>query len=563
MSATVDTATPGTAAPGAAARADGGNLTGTGLMLRFMLRRDRVRLVVWAASVSALWGYVVVAFGALYSTPAERQSRADLMGTPTSIMMTGPGYGLDNYTVGAMMANEMLLWVIMALAVMSILEVVRHTRAEEESGRSELMRAGIVGRHAPAVAAMALVVIANTVIAALTVGLLAAGGYDISDSIVLAAGAGLTAVVFGAVATVTCQLTAHGRGASGLAVAALGLAVAVRAVGDIRGADAGQHGSALSWLSPIAWAQQTRVFVDTRVWPLALSVVAVGVLLVVASVLGSHRDYGAGMFADRAGRADARASLRSPTALAWRQQRLSLMWWSVGTGLMWLASGTYLKDIPDMVEKMAADSPVVSEVFGGDGGQAVVDGFVYIMLLFAALIALGYGISAVLRARAEETEGRTELVVATPVSRTRWLGAQLGVAGVGTAVLMMVGGLTLAAGAYATGATDPGLGTYVVASLVYLPALGLVLGLTAALFAWVPRWGSVPWAFLVIAFVVGMFGQALNLPDWVSGLSPLWWVPQMPADDFSWPPVLILTALAAALFTLAFVGFRRRDIPVS
>lgn len=561
MSPAPDTVTHDTA-QGTAAK-HGSNLTGTGLLLRFMLRRDRVRLGVWAVSVAALWGYVVVAFGTLYNTPAERQARASLMSSPASIMMTGPGYGLDDYTIGAMMANELLLWVVIALSIMSILEVVRHTRTEEESGRSELIRAGVVGRHAPAVAAMALVVIANTAIAALTVAMLAASGYDVSDSIVLAAGAGLTAIVFGAVASVTCQLTAHGRGASGLAVAALGLAVAVRAAGDIKGASADQHGSALSWFSPIAWAQQTRVFVDTRAWPLALSVLAVAVLLMVAAVLASHRDYGAGMFADRPGRADARASLRSPSALAWRQQRVALLWWSIGTGLMWLASGTYLNDIPGMVEKMAADNPVVAEIFGGDGGQAVVDGFVYIMLLYAALIALGYGIAAVLRARTEETEGRTELVVATPVSRSRWLSAQLAVAGFGTAVLMVVGGLTLAAGAYYTGATDPDLGTYVVAALAYLPALGVVLGLTAALFAWAPRWGSVPWAFLVVALVVGMFGGALKLPDGVQGVSPLWWVPKMPVDDFAWPPVLGLTALAAALFTLAFVGFRRRDIPVS
>ncbi|MCL2091716.1 MAG: hypothetical protein FWH11_11065 [Micrococcales bacterium] len=565
MSPPLDTEKPDRPEPGrpTAAAAGGNSLAGTGLLLRFMLRRDRVRLGVWTVSVVALWGYVVVAFGALYSTPEERQSRAALMDTPASIMMTGPGYGLDDYSVGAMMANELLLWIVIALAVMSILEVVRHTRAEEESGRSELVRAGVVGRHAPAVAAMALVVVVNTAIAGLTVVLLAAGGYGLGDSLVLAAAAGLTAVVFGAVATVTCQLTAQGRGASGLAGAGLGLAVVVRAAGDIEGAAADGHGSALSWFSPVAWAQQTRVFVDTRAWPLALGVVAVVVLLALAAGLASHRDFGAGMYPDRAGRAAARAALRSPAALAWRQQRLALLWWTVGTGLMWLASGTYLKDIPDMVEKMAESNPLMTEIFRGDGGQAVVDGFVCIMLLFVALVALGYGISAVLRARTEETAGRTELVLATPVSRTRWLGAQLAVAGLGTTVLMLGGALGLAAGAHSSGATNPDLVTYVGAALTYLPALGVVLGLTAVLFAWAPRWGAAPWACLVVAFVVGMFGQALKLPGWVQGLSPLWWVPQMPVDDFAWPPVLGLTALAAALFALAFVGFRRRDIPVT
>lgn len=534
-------------------------LAGTWLLLRFMLRRDRVRLAVWAGSVVALWLYAAAAFTTIYADPAERQARADLMSTPASILMTGPGYGLGDYTFGAMFANELVLWVIITLAVMSILEVVRHTRAEEESSRSELVRAGVVGRHAPALAAMALVVVVNVAVAVLSaLVLVGVGGLAVGDTVVMVGGVALTVLVFAAVATVTCQLTAHARGASGSAVAVLALAALVRGAGDIQR----QHGSTLSWFSPVAWTQQTRVFVDTRVWPLVLPVVAVVVLLAVAVVLAGHRDFGAGMFPDRRGRADARPALRSPVALAWRQQRTALGWWTLGTVVMWLATGTYLKDIGPMLQDMAQNNPAIEQVFGGSGEKALTGAFVSVMLLYAALVSVGYGVSAVLRARAEETAGRTEYVLATPVARVRWLAAQLAVAGLGAAVLMLVGGLAMAAGAYSVGAKDPDLGTYALAAAVYLPAVAVVLGVAAALYAWLPRWATVSWAFLVLAFVVGMFGEAFKLPDVVQGVSPLWWVPRLPVDDFTWSPVLGLTVLAAVLFALAFAGFRRRDVPV-
>ncbi|GAB2466704.1 exporter of polyketide antibiotics [Xylanimonas ulmi] len=533
-------------------------MTGTGLLLRFALRRDRVRLIVWTASIVLLWLYVVGAFTSLFDTAESRQARAALMSTPASILLTGPGYGLDDYTIGAMVANEMLLWIILSLAIMSILQVVRHTRAEEESSRSELVRAGVVGRHAPAVAAMLLVLIVNLVIAALSAAVLAAGGLDPRDSVVIALAAALTALVFAGVASVTCQLTAHGRGASGLAIAVLGVAIAVRGVGDIQRA----HGSALSWLSPVAWAQQTRVFVDTRLWPLGLSLVLTVVLLVLAATLASRRDFGAAMLPERRGRADAVASLASPFALAWRQQRVALAWWTLGTTLMWLASGTYVDEIGPMVGDLAETNPAVAQILGGDGGQALTDGFVSVFMLYAALIAVGYGISAVLRARTEETEGLAEYALATAVSRGRWLGAQLAVAGIGAAVLTVAGGVGVAIGAYSVGATDPSFGAYLVASAAYLPAVAVVIALSAALFAWLPRLAGLPWAILVLAFVVGMFGEALDLPDAVQGLSPLWWVPRVPAEDFAWAPTLVLTAIAAALFGLAFWGFRRRDVPV-
>ncbi|MCL2423564.1 MAG: hypothetical protein FWD11_06685, partial [Micrococcales bacterium] len=292
----------------------------------------------------------------------------------------------------------------------------------------------------------------------------------------------------------------------------------------------------------------------------ALPVVAVAVLLVVAVVLAGHRDFGAGMFPDRRGRADAHRLLRSPLALAWRQQRTALAWWTLGTVIMWVATGTYVSDIGPMLEDVAANNDVITQIFGpGD----LVNAFVAIMMLYAALVAVGYGLSAVIRARTEETAGRTEYVLATGVSRRRWLSAQLVVAGGGAGVLMVAGGLAMAVGAASVGAKDPSAGSFLAAAAVYLPAVAVIVGVAAALFAWLPRWTGVSWAFLVLGFVVGMFGDAFRLPDAVQHLSPLRWVPQVPVEAVSWQSVVGLTVVATALFTAAFVGFGRRDVPVA
>ena len=88
------------------------------------------------------------------------------------------------------------------------------------------------------------------------------------------------AMVFGAVAAVTAQLWRQARTATGAAMAALALAALVRGIGDV----INNSGSALSWFSPIAWAQQMRPFVDLRWWPFALLVVlAVGLMALAAA----------------------------------------------------------------------------------------------------------------------------------------------------------------------------------------------------------------------------------------------------------------------------------------
>jgi ABC-2 type transport system permease protein len=70
----------------------------------------------------------------------------------------------------------------------------------------------------------------------------------------------------------------------------------------------------------------------------------------------------------------------------------------------------------------------------------------------------------------------------------------------------------------------------------------------------------VSWAVLAGCFVIGMFGQLLDLPPSVQDLSPFQHVPPYPATDLRVLPLLALVALAAGLTALGLVRLRHRDI---
>src|SRR5699024_4835009 len=114
--------------------------------------------------------------------------------------------------------------------------------------------------------------------------------------------------------------------ASAIAGGILGGAFVLRAAGDM----IAEHGSALSWITPFAWSQQTRAFVDERWWPLGISVLVSVVLIVTGFVLSTRRDVGAGLRATRRGRSGAHAWLSSPLALAWRLHGGSVRAWVRG-----------------------------------------------------------------------------------------------------------------------------------------------------------------------------------------------------------------------------------------
>ena len=79
---------------------------------------------------------------------------ASVSGSPALIAMTGPPIAVD--TLPGIVMNNVALTALLAMALVAMLTVVRHTRGEEEEGRSEVLRATVVGRHAGSAAAMLL-----------------------------------------------------------------------------------------------------------------------------------------------------------------------------------------------------------------------------------------------------------------------------------------------------------------------------------------------------------------------------------------------------------------------
>lgn len=533
-----------------------GALTGTWLLVRHIVRRDRVRTLVWTASITGFVAYFAVALSTVFDDEALA-ARAAVMRTPTGIVMGGPGYGLDDYRPTVAIANEGILWIVLALAIMSIVHVVRHTRAEEENERAELVRASVVGRHAPAVAALATLTGLLAVIALLAAGTLVAltEGEPAADAFALMFGSAGSALVFGAIAAVTAQVTAHARSATGLAIAAFGVFFVIRVAGDLQ--EIG--GSALSWASPIAWAQQMRPYVELRWWPVGLAVAASAAFLVLAAALASRRDVGAALMPSRAGRSSARRWLASPFALAWRQQRVGLIWTTIGLGLLWYGTGTMMSTLDDMVSDLTDTNPALAALFGTDA-SAFTESFLDVMMLFVGLCAAGYAVVVGQRPAAEETSGRLEIVTSAPVSRTGWLGAQLLVSTLGVAILLLVSIAALWAGVVSVGIEDPSFADFARVFAFHLPAVLVYLVAGTALFAWAPRAIGAAWALLAFTFVVGMFGAIFDLPDWVLGISPFHWTDGAFASDAEWAPVVILAGIVVAVAALALVGFRRRDV---
>jgi ABC-2 type transport system permease protein len=110
-----------------------------------------------------------------------------------------------------------------------------------------------------------------------------------------------------------------------------------------------------------------------------------------------------------------------------------------------------------------------------------------------------------------------------------------------------------------TGDTDA-IGQCIVGILAFTPAVWLLVALTTTVVGLAPRAVVLPWVVLGVCFVIGMFGQLLDLPAWIQDLSPFQHVPPYPAADLRALPLTLLVVVAAGLTGLGLAGFRRRDL---
>lgn len=516
--------------------------TGTLSLLRLALRRDRIRLSIWLAALTLMMVYAPNAIKLAYPDEAQRQARVNLMKTPAAIIMGGPMFGGNETDLGAMMANELMLTMIVATSILAILTVVRHTRAEEESGAAELVLSSVVGRYARTTAALIMI---GGVNAALTVTMtlaMASTGFGLVDTAAMCLGITGVAMVFGAVAAVTAQLWRQSRTATGAAMAMLALAVFVRGIGDV----IENSGSALSWFSPIAWAQQMRAFVDVRWWPFALLVALTLGLIALAAGLESRRQYDDSIIPSTGEHPNAHA-ISSVLGLHLTLQRGQTFGWAVGLFLGGLALGSMTKSLLDA----AKENELIQRVLVAQGTDSVYT----TMTQFLAAAATAYVVSSVLRVLGDEEKGLGEAVLAGAVSRWRWLLTAVASALVGSTVLMFFAGLGNGLGAGITLGEPGTIVRLTVAGLAYVPAMAVMAGIAAVGVA--IRRGWIGWLAVTFVVVSLYLGALLRLPGWLLDLSP---VGQTTApSDYPVLALVVMIVVAAALTLAAGAIYRRRD----
>lgn len=513
---------------------------GTTLLLGLALRRDKVIAPVWIGALLLMCLASAAATPGLYPDASARMRAAEaLNASPAIVALYGPI--LDVGSVGELAMTKLTVLYAVFVAILFITLVRRHTRVEEESGRTELVAGTGIGREAPLAAAVLEGVVLAAALGGLTAIVNALSGLEVRGSVAFGAMWAGTALVAVGIGVVSSQLSASARTCAAWAAAILGAFYVLRAVGDT-----GPH--ALSWTTPLGWNTQLRAYSDPRWWVLALYPLVAAGLLLVGGFLRSRRDLGSGLVAPRRGPASGSPRLRGSLSLTLRVHASTIVLWSAAAAVLGALFGMIAPGVGDLL-----DSELARTVIDELGGALLA------ALLSVLAVVVTYFASAVIsHAGRDEDDSRTELVLATAVGRLQWFLATVVIAALGVLWLLLVVGAAMWAGHASAG--GPQVGNILVAALAWAPATWVVTSLSALCLAARSGWAAAAWAwpagFLVLTLIVDL----LDLPGWVGNLSPYAHVPALPAADWSWSAELGLVAVSAALVALAARLFTRRDL---
>jgi ABC-2 type transport system permease protein len=525
------------------------DLTGTWAVVRLHLSRARGRIVAWLAGLVALVVVSGVSTKGLYPTAASLRAAAAVdASNAVALAFNGPAQALD--TIGGQIAFQIGAFGFVVVGLMSLLMTSRFTRHEEESGRLELVRSMAIGRRAPLAAALVAMTAVEVVVGVAVATSLAVLDLPVAGSITFGLAYTCFGLVFVGVAAALAQVSENPRVVSGSAGAMLGLAFALRAVGDT-------GPTWLSWASPMGLAQRARPFAGERAWPLLLLGVTAMVSTAAGLNLAGRRDFGAGLFPPRPGPARGGHLLAGPLGLAVRLHRATVVWWCIATALLAAVYGGLTRSVEDF----ARDSPSMKDVIAGVGGHNLTDAFLATSMLVVALVATGAPLQIAIRLRAEEAAGRVEAILATPTPRRHWAASNLAVAFGGGLLALLLGGLALGTSAAVTGAGSGQVARLAAAGATYAPALWLVTAVAFGLFGFVPGATTGAWLGLAICFFLAMFGTLLRLPGWLLDVSPFHHTPALPAAPFAPLPLVLIGTVTIAVLAVGMTGLSRRSIP--
>ena len=535
---------------------------GLGSVYAKTMRDSRLAFIIMAGLLGGVMFVVGAAIPQVFATPSAREEVVRLANDLGSIASGVAGHPINVGTLGGYMSWKYGPLFLIIASLWSILALSSTLAGEAQRGSLEFVAVSPFGKRriafeklAAHLTVMALVLAILAVAAWLTAALFGKLPEDAISplaAIGFALWIGLVALVFGGLALVLSPFLGRGpaAGISGAAVFAgwilngySGTVPAFRIPAD---------------LTPWAWTYNHVPLGGQYDWASLLFTALVAiVLLAVGLEAFVRRDLGASTSIRTPNTPRALRGLGNPVARSFSERLPVALAWAAGLGIFGLVMAAASRSLADEFNK----SPDLAKTFANifpDFNVATAGGLLQ-LLISLAFIVVGFAAATLVSGWAsDETSGRLEMLLSTPLARSRW--AISSALGVYAAIVVMTAIIAVAIGIGALSAGSDAL----------TPMAGTItLGLYAAALAGVgfavggfrTSIAAEAVALVVVAmYLIDLIVPAVKLPDWVHQLALTAHLGQPMVGVWDPAGVIACLVLAAGGLALGGWGMRRRDV---
>ncbi len=540
-------------------------LYGFGSIFAKAVRDSRRATIVAAGLLALVFLGVTKAIVTEFHTPESRLEMEALIRAVPPILAGMAGKIVDNVgTMGGYLQYKYGTFFPLVLTLWSILALSGTLAAESQRGSMEFLAStGISKRrialqklagHLVPLAIVLLITFASIAIAGRTYPVLPGDEISLTSAFGYTAWLGLIALAGGALAFALGPFVGRG--------GAAGIAGFVTFAGYILSG----YQQAVPALAPFAnltwwgWTYNHTALSGQYDWP---SVILVGGVVIALLVIGVEafvrRDIGSTSAIPMPHMPGVLVGLGGPIGRATGAGLGSAIWWGLGLGFFGLVMGSssrgfidQLQDSPQFMQMLQTLFPNVDYASAG--------GFLQLLFVEFGILLAGLAAATLVAGWAsDETSGRLEMVLATPLSRARW--ALSGAAGmlVNVAVLSAFIALGIALGVRSSGSD---LATPVVGSLILGVYAVALIGIGMAVGGLLRTGWAAPAVviFIVASWFVQLLGPILGLPDAVRDLAITSHFGQTMVGVWDAPGVAAALAIAIAGIVIGTWGFTRRDL---
>ncbi len=528
----------------------------TATLLRLNLRRNWLKITLWLVGVVGLMAGAAAKFNGLYGTEKTMASIITTLKTPAMVSLLGPFTAAKPYTVANIYAAEMMVFMGLFVAMMNIYFAVHATRADEDSGVAEMIRAHASGRNASLTAAFLQLLLIN-----LTAGILEALGLQVSGMTGMNVagnwlfGLGLAAfgMMFGSFSLCFAQIADNSRGATIMSYTWLGLLFIARMVTDIQAPDT-------TWYTGYGWIEKLDIYGHNNWLPVGLMVITTVAVTAVTIWIAATRDVGAGRLPQRSGRRNASRWLRGPLALIARLERTSTIIWLIGLLILGATYGSIFGTAGNLLNSNPTMAKLIGTAATHAANRTIVLAFTNKLAVIFVILATIPGLITLLRLNTDERKGYFEQLHARSVSRLRLFTSVAGYGLVIAIAAFFCGMLGMILAGNASMPAAPSFAHFMRAFWGYAPAIIVTYGVAALLVGLLPRWQNVAWLLPAYGFFSLYLGSLMDFPNWATKLTPYGWVNNVPTKAVAWPTAGWMVAVGAVLIVCGFYAYARRDL---